>query len=490
MRLAARCGLVLCLAAGSLLAARPAGAVAGYGDVGGDSYYVKPVQWSVDNAITGIDDVCFSPDAPVSRGQSAVYLWNMEGQPSAVPHSFTDVTFESQNDAISWMVETGTTMGTSDKTFAPEVTLTRGQIAAFLYRLADEPAALPHPFTDVTAPWQQAPVSWMATAGITTGTSTTSFSPDTPLTRAQLVTFLYRYQGEPEVTVDPDTPACCGIQVTATADPDSCGLTAELSRLVQVAQDWDRSAQVRIAVILSDGSVYGEGADDRVSSASAVKPLWTAAAIDAAKLETVIPLAHRTLVLSNNHVAGQMIDLAGGVDAVNIWARDVAGLEATHLSAWSFGKRRVSSLGLGPTRTTMRDLALFYARLHQGKLSDKAGTDRLESWLRLTPRRLSYVDGALVDRLPLPIAKTVLHKTGWLPPGCCAIDARLIIDAGLVVLPNGEWLALALSSSKGRRYDRSVKWLGLAACRIYAVVGNDLEHNCARQGDPPSDLLN
>ena len=88
------------------------------------------------------------------------------------------------------------------------------------------------------------------------------------------------------------------------------------------------------------------------------------------------------------------------------------------------------------------------------------------------------------------IAQAVLHKTGWLPPGCCAIDARLIIDAGLVVLPNGEWLALALSSSKGRRYDRSVKWLGLAACRIYAVVGNDSEHNCRRQGDPPSDLLN
>ena len=96
-RLAAWCGLVLCLAAGSLGVAPSAGAVAGYGDVGGDSYYVKPVQWSVDNGITGINDACFSPDAPVSRGESAVYLWNMEGQPSAELHSFTDVTFEFQN---------------------------------------------------------------------------------------------------------------------------------------------------------------------------------------------------------------------------------------------------------------------------------------------------------------------------------------------------------------------------------------------------------
>ena len=48
----------------------------------------------------------------------------------------------------------------------------------------------------------------MASTGITTGTSPTMFSPDNTLTRAQLVTFLYRYQGEPNLTVDPSTPLC------------------------------------------------------------------------------------------------------------------------------------------------------------------------------------------------------------------------------------------------------------------------------------------
>ena len=477
------CGLVLCLVVGSL-SVPPSGAVAEHDDVGRRRNYTKAVQWSVDNGITGIDDACFLPDAPVSRGEAAVYLWNMMGQPLAAPHSFTDVTFEYQDGAISWMLETGITTGTSDTTFSPGENLTRGQITAFLYRLAGEPTTVSRVFVDVIKPWQRAPVSWMTTAGITTGTSTMTFSPDLPLTRAQAVTFLYRYQGQPEVTVESDTPTCCGIRLGSTADPSLCGLTTELSGLEQIAQDWDQSAHVTISVILSDGSVYGVRAKDPVISASAVKPIWTAAAIDAAGLDAVIPLGHRTIALSDNYAAGEVIDLAGGVDNVNRWVREVAGLKDTNLYSWNFGQRRVPNLGLGPTRTTMSDLAMFYVRLHQDQLLEKAETDRLVSWLKQTPRHLSYVDSSIVDRLPSAISEMVLHKSGWLPPRCCATTIWLIVDAGLVFLPDGEWFALALSSNNGVHFDRAAKWLALAACRIYVVVSNDLEHDCDRQGDP------
>ncbi|MXW76383.1 MAG: hypothetical protein F4Z58_10180 [Acidimicrobiaceae bacterium] len=206
--LAGWCGLVLCLAATSLVAAPPVSAVAGYGDVAEGRYYTEPVQWSVDNNITGIDGNCFSPDAPVSRGEAAVYIWNMEGQPDAPGHGFVDVTDESQNAAVSWMSHTGITTGTSETTFGPDVLLTRAHLVTFLWRLANEPEAPVHPFVDVHAPWQQGGVSWASDAGITTGTSPTTFSPDTTLTRAHLVTFLYRYQGQPAVTVDPATPLC------------------------------------------------------------------------------------------------------------------------------------------------------------------------------------------------------------------------------------------------------------------------------------------
>ena len=210
MGFAGRWCAALSLAATSMLmSASPVGAIAGYGDVGGDTYYTEAVQWSVDNDIAGISGACFSPDALVSRGETAFWIWNMEGSPQArAQHPFTDVTINAHNAAISCMAETGITTGTSRTTFSPESTLTRAEIAAFLYRLAGRPEASAHPFVDVSVGWQQGPVSWMANSGVTTGTSPTTFSPESTLTRAQLVTFLYRYRMSPDVTVNPETPTC------------------------------------------------------------------------------------------------------------------------------------------------------------------------------------------------------------------------------------------------------------------------------------------
>ena len=203
-------GLVFALTATLLMGSpAPAGAVAGYGDVPEGSWYTDAVQWSADNAITDIAGVCFAPETPVSRGETAVWIYNMENQPDAgEPHSFIDVTDASQDDAISWMANNEITTGTSPTTFAPDETLRRAQVAAFLHRLKGEPPAPPHGFVDVVAAWQQDAVSWMAHSGITTGTTPTTFAPEDTLTRAQLITFLYRYKNKPDVTVNTSTPHC------------------------------------------------------------------------------------------------------------------------------------------------------------------------------------------------------------------------------------------------------------------------------------------
>ena len=203
-------GVVAALTAALLMGlASPAGAVAGYGDVGEGTWYTDAVQWSTDNEITDIAGFCFGPDAPVSRGETAVWIYNMENPPDAgTGHSFTDVTDASQNDAISWMANTGITTGKSPTTFAPDETLTRAEAATFLHRLADKPSAPPHNFSDVVAGWQQDSVSWMADTGITTGTSPTTFAPEDTLNRSQLITFLYRYKKEPDVTLNTSTPTC------------------------------------------------------------------------------------------------------------------------------------------------------------------------------------------------------------------------------------------------------------------------------------------
>ena len=201
--------------------ASPAGAVAGYGDVGEGTWYTDAVQWSADNGIADIAGFCFGPDTPVSRGETAVWIYNMENQPDAGDHhSFSDVTDASQDGAISWMANTGITTGTSATTFAPDETLTRAQAATFLHRLADKPPAPPHSFADVVAGWQQDGVSWMAHTGITTGTSPTTFAPEDTLTRAHLVTFLYRYKNEPDVTINTSTPNCVDRSSTENGSGD------------------------------------------------------------------------------------------------------------------------------------------------------------------------------------------------------------------------------------------------------------------------------
>ncbi len=215
-------GLVVSLTVALLMGlASPAGAVAGYGDVGEGTWYTDAVQWSTDNGIADIVGFCFGPDAAVSRGETAVWIYNMENQPDAGDHhSFSDVTDASQDDAISWMANTGITTGTSATTFAPDETLTRAQAATFLHRLADKPPAPPHSFGDVVAGWQQDGVSWMAHTGITTGTSPTTFAPEDTLTRAHLVTFLYRYKNEPDVSINTSTPNCDNSSSTENGSVD------------------------------------------------------------------------------------------------------------------------------------------------------------------------------------------------------------------------------------------------------------------------------
>lgn len=231
----------------------PAAAVAGYGDVSEGRFFTEPVQWAVDNNITDVSGPCFSPDAPASRGETALYMWNMQGQPGAPAHSFNDVTDSSQYDAISWMSHNGITTGTSTTTFSPDRTLTRAEIAAFLHRLAGSPDAPTHPFVDVVAGWQQAAVSWLSRSGITTGTSPTTFSPDRTLTRAELITFLYRYQGEPATTINPDSPPC---------DPGQAQANQPGSSIVLTFKHEFFGIHIELKVIEATQGVQGDGNSD------------------------------------------------------------------------------------------------------------------------------------------------------------------------------------------------------------------------------------
>ncbi|MXW60397.1 MAG: hypothetical protein F4003_01265 [Acidimicrobiaceae bacterium] len=221
------CLLVTGMFAGVLLSASPAAAVAGFGDIDDDLYFTKPVQWMVDNNIVTDTGPCFDPHTPATRGETALYMWRMEEMPEASPHPFSDVTDDDQHRAVSWMYGTEITTGTSPTTFGPDQQLTRAQLAALLHRLAGEPPASGHPFVDVVAGWQQHPVAWMVANKITTGTSPTTFAPNEPVTRAQLATFLYRYRGSPNVTVNPHSSRCDSFTAIDVGGQHSCGIRAD-----------------------------------------------------------------------------------------------------------------------------------------------------------------------------------------------------------------------------------------------------------------------
>ena len=209
----------LAIVGGLTLLASPVGGVAGFGDVDAGRFYTAPVQWMVDNDITtGTGPTCFSPDEDVTRGQAAAFLWRMEDSPApGAAHPFIDVVRDWQQDPVSWMFNNDITNGTSPTTYSPDDELTRGQLAALVWRLDGFPAPGPaHPFTDVVRDWQQDPVSWMFNNDITTGTSPTTFSPDDLTTRGQIAAFLHRYKGSPVVVIDPASPFCAPPTTTTT----------------------------------------------------------------------------------------------------------------------------------------------------------------------------------------------------------------------------------------------------------------------------------
>ena len=101
---------------------------------------------------------------------------------------------------VLWAVKEGITTGTTATTFSPEDPCTRGQIVTFLWRAfgSPEPTENDNPFTDVSEDmYYYKAVLWAVEQGITTGTSATTFSPEETCTRGQVATFLWRACGKP-----------------------------------------------------------------------------------------------------------------------------------------------------------------------------------------------------------------------------------------------------------------------------------------------------
>ena len=171
-------------------------------DVKKDDYYYDAVIWAVGKGIAkGVTDTTFQPNASCTRAEMVTFLYRAAGSPEPTNkvNPFTDVAEDSYYyKAVLWAVEKGIAKGTSETTFSPNDTCTRGQTVAFFYRYANSPAVSgSNSFADVseTAYYYNATL-WAMSEKVTEGTSATTFSPNDLCTRGQIVTFLYRYMGK------------------------------------------------------------------------------------------------------------------------------------------------------------------------------------------------------------------------------------------------------------------------------------------------------
>ena len=166
-------------------------------DVPNSSYYYEAVKWAAEKGITnGTDPLHFDPDMPCTRAQIVTFLWRAAGSPEpGNSGSFSDVPASAYYaKAVAWAVENGITTGTGDGIFSPDAVCTRAQAVTFLWRYEKAPvASRSNPFTDVAADSYYADaVLWAVKEDITKGTTDTTFSPGADCTRAQIVTFLWR----------------------------------------------------------------------------------------------------------------------------------------------------------------------------------------------------------------------------------------------------------------------------------------------------------
>ena len=164
---------------------RPTPAENPFTDLANGSYYYDAVLWAVENGVTaGTSANAFSPDNGCTRAQVVTFLWRAAGQPepSSNYNPFTDVDADAYYyKAVLWAVERNVTSGTSATTFSPDATCTRAQIVTFLWRYEGqpEPKTASNPFSDVAGDAYFAKaVLWAAENGVTSGTSATTFSPE------------------------------------------------------------------------------------------------------------------------------------------------------------------------------------------------------------------------------------------------------------------------------------------------------------------------
>ena len=177
---------------------------------------------------------------------------------------FTDCTASWYHEAVDYAVANGLIAGMSDTEFAPNGTLTRAMMVTILYRSAGAPAVdEPSTFTDVPeGKWYSDAIAWAQDNGIVAGTTATTFSPNSAVTREQIAAILWRYVGEPQVEGDlsgfKDADQISGYAKEAMEWANAEGIFVGDGGKLSPKADATRAQFARIIMVFLEGSYVCE----------------------------------------------------------------------------------------------------------------------------------------------------------------------------------------------------------------------------------------
>ncbi|MGI9622409.1 MAG: serine hydrolase [Acidimicrobiales bacterium] len=261
-----------------------------------------------------------------------------------------------------------------------------------------------------------------------------------------------------------------------------------VERLGRTAEQRLTGVTAGVAVVPFDtGEVSGWRENRLFISASAAKAWWTAAALDNGQRNAAADAATAVFTVSSDSAAGTMIDLAGGIDAVNAFTTRSRMPDTAAIKWNSGGKPRRSELfpgrKAGSNYVDPSDAATFFYQLGTNQILPPALTEQLATWMRLSPRDSRTGDreaSTIPDALPAKVKAGVEQKAGWLRPGDYSVPGHLL-GVGIVHPTNGgPSYAIALMSAGGDRttHRRVIEFFQSASCQIYKHVSGHSRWSC------------
>ena len=177
-----------------LLAAAPS-----FMDVKTSDWFYSAVEYMVDNSLMGgTSDTTFSPYTTLTRGMVAQILYAMEGRPAAEGSYFTDVADNAwYADAVNWAASEGIVAGVSESTFAPDTAVTREQLALILFNYVNRPetpsAELTFSDADSASAWSVDALEWAVGSGLISGKDNNMLDPQGTATRAEVAQIMMNF---------------------------------------------------------------------------------------------------------------------------------------------------------------------------------------------------------------------------------------------------------------------------------------------------------